>query len=57
MQAVIKRGAKTMEVESEAESRPAEDCFGVWPVSDECAWQWEDWLDWCDESEWADADC
>ena len=46
--ALAVRSAKTLQDDWEAEY-PGADCFGVWPLSEDCNLQWSDWLWQCDE--------
>ena len=54
--ALAVRSAKTLLVDWENPEYPGAECFGVWPLSDDCNEQWDAWLWQCDEDCWTD-DC
>lgn len=49
------RSAKTLQEEWTGAYYPGTECFGVWPLSDDCNEQWDAWLWECDW-DWTD-DC
>ena len=51
--ALAVRSAKTLLVDWENPEYPGEECFGVWPLSEDCNEQWDAWLWQCDD-DWTD---
>jgi len=56
-QVLALHGAKHVKTMQEDGQYPGAECFGVWPLSEDCDNQWGNWFDFCDEGDWSDERC